>query len=67
MVAWQEYITPGRFEGQTVIVTGAASGIGLATALRVARERGRVIASDLMLAAPPPRRCYAPIQCLLTR
>lgn len=31
MVAWQELITLGRFEGQTVIVRGAASGIGLAT------------------------------------
>lgn len=47
MVIWQENITPGRFAGQTVIVTGAASGIGRATALRVAREGGRVIASDL--------------------
>lgn len=47
MPIWQENITPGRFEGQTVIVTGAASGIGLATALRVAREGGRVVASDL--------------------
>ncbi|MFD0045852.1 SDR family NAD(P)-dependent oxidoreductase [Pseudarthrobacter scleromae] len=47
MAVWQENITPGRFEGQTVIVTGAASGIGRATALRVAREGGRVIASDL--------------------
>lgn len=47
MAAWQENITTGRFEGQTVIVTGAASGIGRATALRVAREGGRVIASDL--------------------
>ena len=47
MSPWQEAITPGRFEGQTVIVTGAASGIGRATALRVAREGGRVIASDL--------------------
>ena len=47
MAAWQESITPLRFEGQTVIVTGAASGIGLATAMRVAREGGRVVATDL--------------------
>lgn len=45
--AWQERITPGRFEGQTVIVTGAASGIGRATASRIAREGGRVIAVDI--------------------
>ena len=45
--AWQERITPGRFEGQTVIVTGAASGIGRATASRIAREGGRVIAIDI--------------------
>jgi NAD(P)-dependent dehydrogenase (short-subunit alcohol dehydrogenase family) len=44
---WEEAITPGRFDGQTVIVTGAASGIGRATALRIAKEGGRVIASDL--------------------
>lgn len=47
MPTWNEVVTPGRFDGQTVIVTGAASGIGRATALRVAREGGRVIASDL--------------------
>ncbi len=45
--SWEEVITPGRFEGQTVIVTGAGSGIGRATALRIAREGGRVIASDI--------------------
>ncbi|MFC8410134.1 SDR family NAD(P)-dependent oxidoreductase [Arthrobacter sp. NPDC057259] len=45
--AWQESITPGRFSGRTVIVTGAGSGIGLATALRVAKEGGRVVAADV--------------------
>ena len=44
---WQEVTTNGRFAGKTVIVTGAGSGIGQATALRVAREGGRVIAADI--------------------
>ena len=44
---WVETITPGRFTGKTVIVTGAASGIGRAVASRVAREGGTVIAVDL--------------------
>lgn len=44
---WKERITSGRFDGQTVIVTGAASGIGRATASRVAQEGGRVIAVDI--------------------
>ncbi|AOS64283.1 SDR family NAD(P)-dependent oxidoreductase [Actinoalloteichus hymeniacidonis] len=38
---------PGRFRDQTVIVTGAASGIGRATAARILHEGGRVIAVDL--------------------
>jgi NAD(P)-dependent dehydrogenase (short-subunit alcohol dehydrogenase family) len=46
-IGWREQVTPGRFAGKTVIVTGAASGIGRAVASRVAREGGRVIAVDL--------------------
>jgi len=44
---WIERIVPDRFAGKTVIVTGAGSGIGRATASRVAREGGRVIAVDV--------------------
>ena len=44
---WAEEITAGRFTGKTVIITGAGSGIGRATASRVAREGGRVIAVDV--------------------
>ncbi|SFR93699.1 NADP-dependent 3-hydroxy acid dehydrogenase YdfG [Microbacterium sp. cf046] len=44
---WTERIDQGRFTGQTVIVTGAGSGIGRATASRIAREGGRVIAVDV--------------------
>jgi NAD(P)-dependent dehydrogenase (short-subunit alcohol dehydrogenase family) len=44
---WREKTTAGRFAGKTVVVTGAASGIGRATASRVAREGGRVVAVDL--------------------
>ena len=39
--------TTARFEGRTAIVTGAGSGIGRATAIRLAQEGARVVASDI--------------------
>lgn len=50
-----------RFEGKTIIVTGAGSGIGRATAERIVTEGGRVVAVDVTaerledLAATAPR------------
>ena len=41
-----ERVMPDRFAGKSVIVTGAGSGIGRSTALRLAREGGRVICAD---------------------
>ena len=38
---------PGRFAGKTAIVTGAGSGIGRATALRLAREGATVVGADI--------------------
>lgn len=40
--------TPGRFQGKTVIVTGAGSGIGRAVTLRLGAEGARVIGVDTM-------------------
>lgn len=40
-------VIAGRFADSTSIVTGAGSGIGRATAVRIALEGGRVIATDV--------------------
>lgn len=39
----------GRFAGKVILVTGAASGIGLASAEQFARDGGTVIATDINL------------------
>jgi len=39
--------TPGRFVDKTAVVTGAGSGIGRATAVRLAHEGARVVATDI--------------------
>jgi 3-oxoacyl-[acyl-carrier protein] reductase len=39
--------TPNYFAGKTIIITGAASGIGRATALIFAREGAHVVCADL--------------------
>ena len=44
-------VNPDRARSRTFVVTGAASGIGLATARRLLAEGGTVIGADL--AAPP--------------
>jgi 3-oxoacyl-[acyl-carrier protein] reductase len=39
--------TPGYFHGKTILITGAASGIGRATALIFAREGANVVCADI--------------------
>jgi NAD(P)-dependent dehydrogenase (short-subunit alcohol dehydrogenase family) len=40
-------MTHRRFTGKTAVITGAASGIGLAIARRFLAEGGRVVANDI--------------------
>src|SRR4029453_2258660 len=39
--------TPDYFAGKTIIITGAASGIGRAAALIFAREKANVVCADI--------------------
>lgn len=41
------HIVPGRFDGNVVLLTGTASGIGRATALQLAAEGAKVFALDV--------------------
>ncbi|MYR06551.1 1,6-dihydroxycyclohexa-2,4-diene-1-carboxylate dehydrogenase [Gordonia sp. SID5947] len=40
------FVTPGRFAGKVVVVTGAAQGIGAQAARRVSAEGGKVVLAD---------------------
>jgi len=41
-----KFITPGRFAGKVVVVTGAAQGIGEQVARRISAEGGRLVLAD---------------------
>lgn len=42
----EDYFIPGRFVGKTILVTGAARGIGKSTAVRAAKEGANVVIMD---------------------
>ena len=41
-----DYFLPDRFRGKTILITGSATGIGAATAIRAAREGANVACVD---------------------
>src|SRR3712207_1845601 len=48
------FVTPGRFAGQVVLVTGAGQGIGERTARRVSAEGGTLVVADPAALVPHP-------------
>src|SRR5262245_553544 len=40
-------VVPGRLDGRVAVVTGGASGIGLASARRMAAEGARIVVADI--------------------
>lgn len=50
----------GRFGQRTALVVGGGSGIGWATALRIAGEGGRIVLADLPVANPSDRAAELP-------
>jgi NAD(P)-dependent dehydrogenase (short-subunit alcohol dehydrogenase family) len=42
------YFVPNRFKGKTILMTGAARGIGRATAIRAACEGANVVVADIL-------------------
>lgn len=55
-----DYFIPGRFRDDVVLVTGAAKGIGRATAIRAGREGGRIVVCDID--APGAEACAETIR-----
>ena len=50
----------GRIQGKVAVITGAASGMGRATAIRFAKEGASVVLTDLNRRAEKPRSPNAP-------
>jgi NAD(P)-dependent dehydrogenase (short-subunit alcohol dehydrogenase family) len=43
------YFIPNRFRGRTILITGAARGMGRAVAIRAAREGANVVVADILV------------------
>jgi NAD(P)-dependent dehydrogenase (short-subunit alcohol dehydrogenase family) len=56
--------TPGRLQDRIAVITGAASGIGQATAVRFAEEGAHVIIADLPTQAGAAQEIQARVQAL---